>query len=96
MFGAAAFGMRRATIFQRIDLHSVRLSHKTDVMDSVKIAGYWKQLKGKIKEHWGRLTDDDVKAIEGQKDQLIGRLQERYGYTREQAEREANEFCGHC
>jgi len=65
-------------------------------MNTDQLAGNWKQLKGKIKERWGKFTDDDVTVIEGKKDQLIGRLQERYGYTREQAEREANEFCSHC
>lgn len=65
-------------------------------MNTDQLAGNWKQLKGKVKERWGKFTDDDVKIIEGQKDQLIGRLQERYGYTREQAEREAADFCAHC
>lgn len=65
-------------------------------MDKDRLAGSWKQLKGKIKERWGKLTDDDVKVIEGRREQLIGRLQERYGFTRAQAEREANEFCSHC
>lgn len=65
-------------------------------MNTDQLAGNWKQLKGKVKERWGKLTDDDVRVIEGQKDQLVGRLQERYGYTIEQAEREANDFCSHC
>lgn len=65
-------------------------------MDKDRLAGSWKQLKGKIKERWGKFTDDDVKVIEGRREQLIGRLQERYGFTRAQAEREANEFCSHC
>lgn len=65
-------------------------------MDKDPLAGSWKQLKGKIKERWGKFTDDDVKVIEGRREQLIGRLQERYGFTRAQAEREANEFCSHC
>ena len=41
-----------------------------------------------MKEKWGKLTDDDLEVIEGKKDQLVGRLQERYGYTKEQAEKE--------
>lgn len=52
-----------------------------------QIAGQWKQFKGKVKEQWGHLTDDDLDVIEGKKDQLSGKLQERYGYTKEQAER---------
>ena len=53
-----------------------------------QIAGNWKQFKGHVKEKWGKLTDDDLDVIEGKKDQLVGRLQERYGYTKEQAEKE--------
>ena len=44
--------------------------------------------KGHVKEKWGKLTDDDLDVIEGKKDQLVGRLQERYGYSKEQAEKE--------
>jgi uncharacterized protein YjbJ (UPF0337 family) len=53
-----------------------------------QIQGNWKQLKGKIKEQWGKLTDNDLTIINGQQDQLVGKLQERYGYTKEQAEQE--------
>jgi uncharacterized protein YjbJ (UPF0337 family) len=65
-------------------------------MNADTLAGNWKQLKGKVKERWGKLTDDDVTVIEGRKDQLVGRLQQRYGYTRDEAEREANDFCSSC
>jgi uncharacterized protein YjbJ (UPF0337 family) len=54
------------------------------------LEGNWKQLRGQVKEWWGELTDDDLDRIDGKKDQLIGRLQERYGYTRERAEEEVN------
>jgi uncharacterized protein YjbJ (UPF0337 family) len=57
-----------------------------------QIAGQWTQLKGKVKEKWGQLTDDDLKVIGGKKDQLLGKLQERYGYGKEQAQKEADEF----
>ena len=57
-----------------------------------QIAGNWKQLKGQVKEKWGKLTDDDLQVIEGKKDQLIGRLQERYGYSKEQAEKELDSW----
>ena len=57
-----------------------------------QIAGNWKQFKGTVKEKWGKLTDDDLDVIEGKKDQLLGRLQERYGYTKEQAEKELNSW----
>ncbi|MBI3942879.1 MAG: CsbD family protein [Chloroflexi bacterium] len=52
--------------------------------------GKWKQAKGQIKQWWGELTDDDVKQVEGNRDKLIGKLQERYGYTRQRAEDEVN------
>jgi len=54
-------------------------------MNSDRIAGNWKQLTGKVKEQWGKLTDDDVAVIEGKRDQLIGRIQERYGIAKEKA-----------
>jgi uncharacterized protein YjbJ (UPF0337 family) len=62
------------------------VSVKSDILE-----GKWKQLKGEVKMWWGRLTDDDLDQIAGSKDKLIGKLQERYGYAREQAEREADE-----
>ena len=52
------------------------------------LAGKWKQMRGEIKTWWGKLTDDDFERIGGQKDKLVGLIQERYGYTREQAEQE--------
>ncbi|PWR20354.1 CsbD family protein [Zavarzinia aquatilis] len=58
--------------------------------DTVK--GNWKHTKGLIKEKWGELTDDDLTRAEGRKDQLIGRIQERYGRTREAAEREVDHW----
>jgi uncharacterized protein YjbJ (UPF0337 family) len=50
--------------------------------------GKWKQLRGEVKVWWGKLTDDDLDNVEGNYDKLIGLLQEKYGYTREQAEEE--------
>jgi uncharacterized protein YjbJ (UPF0337 family) len=56
------------------------------------IKGQWKQLSGKIKEKWGKLTDDDLKVIAGKRDQLLGKLQQHYGYGKDQAERELDDF----
>jgi uncharacterized protein YjbJ (UPF0337 family) len=56
--------------------------------------GRWKQMRGKAKEWWGQLTDDELDQIEGKKDQLIGALQIRYGYTKEQAEAEIDRRMG--
>jgi len=61
-------------------------------MNSDQMEGKWKQLTGTMKEKWGKLTDDDFTQIGGKKDVLIGKLQERYGYAREEAERQADEF----
>ena len=52
--------------------------------------GKWKQVRGKVKEWWGELTDDDLDRIEGNADQLAGKLQERYGWSKDQAKKEIN------
>jgi uncharacterized protein YjbJ (UPF0337 family) len=57
-----------------------------------KMEGKWKQLKGSVKTRWGKLTDDDLDVIAGQKDQLVGRIQERYGIAKDQAQREVDEW----
>lgn len=54
-----------------------------------QIAGNWKMLKGKAQQKWGDMTDDDLEAINGRKEELIGRLQVKYGMTKEEAERAA-------
>mgnify|MGYP000884177021 FL=1 len=56
------------------------------------IEGNWKQLKGKLKEQWGKLTDDDLDIIEGKREALAGRLQERYGISKDEAERYLKEW----
>lgn len=61
-----------------------------------QVKGQWNQFKGQVREQWGKLTDDDVAIINGQKDQLVGKLQERYGYAKDRAEREVSDFYGHC
>ena len=55
-------------------------------------AGKWNQMKGSVKERWGRLTDDDLTMINGKRDILLGKLQERYGLTKEKAEEQINEW----
>ncbi|HWC02980.1 MAG TPA: CsbD family protein [Methylomirabilota bacterium] len=55
----------------------------TDVME-----GKWKQMRGHMKEWWGKLTDDDFDRIAGKRDQLVGKLQEKYGWARQDAEAE--------
>ena len=61
-------------------------------MNTDVLAGKWKQLKGEVKRQWGKLTDDELDQVEGNKDKLVGLVQERYGYARDQASREVDEF----
>ena len=61
-------------------------------VNSDTIKGNWQQLKGKVKAQWGKLTDDDLTYLEGKQDQLAGKIQERYGIAREDAERQVREF----
>lgn len=56
------------------------------------MTGMWKQLKGQVKQQWGRLTDDDLDKISGKRDEVIGLIQERYGWERERAEMEVTDF----
>jgi uncharacterized protein YjbJ (UPF0337 family) len=57
-----------------------------------QIEGKWNQLKGAVKQRWGKLTDDDLDVIAGKKDELLGKLQEKYGITKEQAEKELEQW----
>ena len=61
-------------------------------MNSDHFHGKWKQMKGSIKERWGKLTDDDVDIINGQHDQLVGKIQEKYGIAKEEAQRQVEEW----
>ena len=56
------------------------------------LKGKWRQIKGEVKSRWGKLTDDDVDRVEGDAEKLIGRVQERYGYQRDEAKREVDDF----
>jgi uncharacterized protein YjbJ (UPF0337 family) len=57
-----------------------------------QVQGNWKELKGKIRSKWAKFTDDDLEQIAGKKDALLGRLQQHYGYKKEHAERELDDF----
>jgi uncharacterized protein YjbJ (UPF0337 family) len=61
-------------------------------MNADILKGKWKEIKGDIKVKWGKLTDDDLTEIEGNMEKFVGILQKRYGYSRDEAEREYNEF----
>jgi uncharacterized protein YjbJ (UPF0337 family) len=62
--------------------------------DTVK--GNWKEVKGKVREQWGKLTDDDMDVIAGKRDQLLGRIQSRYGVAKEEAEKQLAAFEDSC
>ena len=61
-------------------------------MNTDVLRGKWNQLKGKVRRQWGDLTDDDVDKIQGDSEVLLGRIQERYGRSREEAEREVDRW----
>jgi uncharacterized protein YjbJ (UPF0337 family) len=71
---------------------SMRITRKELSMNSDVLKGKWLQLKGEIKSQWGRLTDDDLDIVKGDMEQLIGKVQERYGYERERAKQEVDEY----
>ncbi len=63
-------------------------------MNHDRIEGKWKKVKGKLKERWGKLTDDDLDVIAGRRDQLLGRIQERHGIAKDQADRQVKDWEG--
>jgi uncharacterized protein YjbJ (UPF0337 family) len=65
-------------------------------MNTDQLKGKWKEVKGMVKEKWGELTDDDINVIDGQMDQLAGKLQQRYGLAKEEAEKESRRFVEDC
>ncbi|MCK9513355.1 MAG: CsbD family protein [Pigmentiphaga sp.] len=61
-------------------------------MNEDRVEGNWKQFKGKIREQWGKLTDDDLDVIAGRRDQFLGKLQERQGLAKDEAEKQLKEW----
>ena len=61
-------------------------------MNRDQVEGNWKQMTGKAREKWGKLTDSDWQMVAGKKDQLVGRIQERYGIAKDEADRQADEW----
>jgi uncharacterized protein YjbJ (UPF0337 family) len=59
-----------------------------------RVEGNWKQFTGKVRENWGKLTDDDLTVINGKQDQLVGRIQERYGVAKDDAQKQVNRWIG--
>lgn len=56
------------------------------------LSGMWKQLRGEVRQTWGEITDDELDQIAGERDKLVGKLQEKYGYTRMEADAELDRF----
>jgi uncharacterized protein YjbJ (UPF0337 family) len=65
---------------------------KDQDMNWDKIEGNWKQFKGNVQAHWGKLTDDEVDQAEGNREKLAGKIQERYGLAKDEAERQIDDF----
>jgi uncharacterized protein YjbJ (UPF0337 family) len=61
-------------------------------MNTDQLQGKWKQLKGSVKERWGKLTDDDIDIINGRNEQLVGKIQEKYGIAKEEAQGQVDEW----
>lgn len=65
-------------------------NERTDGINWDQISGQWKQFKGKAKEKWGKLTDDEIDVVECKRDQLVGKIQQRYGIAKDEAEKEVD------
>jgi uncharacterized protein YjbJ (UPF0337 family) len=74
----------------RADTHSK--SKRRKEMNWDQIAGQWNQVKGQVKSKWAKVTDDDLASLSGKKDALVGKLQERYGIMKEEAEKQIDEW----
>ena len=59
-----------------------------------RIEGNWKQFKGNVKQQWGKLTDDQLEVIAGKRDQLVGKIQETYGITKDETDKQLSEWLG--
>jgi uncharacterized protein YjbJ (UPF0337 family) len=62
------------------------------MMNSDQVKGNWKELKGKAQQKWDKLTDDDVEQMKGDRTELVGKIQQKYGKSKEEAEKEVDEF----
>lgn len=61
-------------------------------MNSDRIEGNWKEMKGKVQQKWGKLSNDDMDVIDGRREELVGKIQQAYGKSREEAEKEVDEY----
>jgi len=68
------------------------MNFQEELMNWDQMQGKWKQVKGLAKTRWGKLTDDDLDVVAGQRDQLVGRIQERYGIAKDEAQTQVDEW----
>jgi uncharacterized protein YjbJ (UPF0337 family) len=91
-FSILAICIAAASVTLPVAVHAQASGQTTNQNDAKtmweKIKGSWMQSKGAVKEQWGKLTDDDLLAIEGRRDQLVGKIQTRYGISHEEAEKQ--------
>jgi uncharacterized protein YjbJ (UPF0337 family) len=78
--------------WRKADAASVSVTEEENTMNRDQIEGNWEQLKGKAQSQWGKLTGDDLDVVQGRRKELAGKIQERYGKSREEAEREIDEW----
>jgi uncharacterized protein YjbJ (UPF0337 family) len=83
------------TLCRHVDGEQKRRTKRT-IMNKLEIKGDWNITKGKLKQKWAKLTDDDLKYAEGKQEELVGRIQKRTGETREAVEKAIKESCSNC
>jgi uncharacterized protein YjbJ (UPF0337 family) len=91
-FARSPPGPRRKSSAAFYQVRDKREGQPECVMDWNRIEGNWKQFKGRAKEKWGRLTDDDLDVINGRQEQLEGKIQERYGLAKDQAKKDVEDW----
>ena len=87
------------SIFYHVDtdhFDTQRFIFKENHMNWDEIAGNWKQLSGKAQQQWGKLTNDDLDVIDGKREELIGKVQARYGISKEEAQKQVDDFSKGC
>jgi uncharacterized protein YjbJ (UPF0337 family) len=87
--------VRHRTDSSRPDIYSYGIEHRYEEekrMNWDRIEGNWKQAAGKAKVQWGKLTDDDLDVVAGRREQLAGKIQERYGIAKDEAEKQLSEW----
>jgi uncharacterized protein YjbJ (UPF0337 family) len=87
-------GIELACPLQRIEHRAVarRVTIEESGMNWDRVEGNWKQMAGKVKQQWGKLTDDTLAQIKGQRDELVGKIQEAYGISRDEADRQVEDW----